>query len=80
MQEKLRERIRAPGQKRILACDGGGIRGLISIEVLAEIEKIARKKTGQPDLVLAEYFDYFAGTSTGRFRDPMSTPLSNSTV
>ena len=25
---------------RLLACDGGGMRGLISIEVLAKVEKI----------------------------------------
>lgn len=68
MNEKLVARIHSPGPKKILACDGGGILGLISVEVLARIEAVLREQ--QPldkrrDFVLADYFDYFAGTSTG---------------
>jgi uncharacterized protein len=51
--------------KRLLALDGGGIRGVFTLEVLARIESLLREKHGQPDLVLADYFDYIAGTSTG---------------
>lgn len=51
--------------KRLLALDGGGIRGVFSLEVLARIESELREKTGNPQLVLADYFDYIAGTSTG---------------
>ena len=29
---------------KLLALDGGGIRGIITVEVLAEIEKILQKK------------------------------------
>ncbi|MBV8214283.1 MAG: patatin-like phospholipase family protein [Verrucomicrobia bacterium] len=50
---------------RLLACDGGGIRGLISIEVLAKVEKELRSLTGKPALVLADFFDYVGGTSCG---------------
>ena len=50
---------------RLLACDGGGIRGLISIEVLAKIEKELRSLAGKPTLVLADFFDYVGGTSCG---------------
>jgi hypothetical protein len=53
------------GPRKLLACDGGGIRGIISIEVLARIESELRKSSGNPKLVLADYFDYVAGTSTG---------------
>jgi uncharacterized protein len=53
------------GQRRLLACDGGGIRGIIPIEILARIEAELRASSGKPDLVLADYFDYVAGTSTG---------------
>src|SRR5436189_436963 len=53
------------GARKLLACDGGGIRGIISIEVLARIESELRKSSGNPKLVLADYFDYVAGTSTG---------------
>lgn len=55
----------SPGPKRILALDGGGLRGVISLEILARIEVQLRTETGDADLVLADYFDYIAGTSTG---------------
>ena len=61
----LKERITAPGPKKILTIDGGGIRGIIALEVLARIESILRKKSGRNNLVLCDYFDFFAGTSTG---------------
>src|SRR5256885_8948738 len=51
--------------KRLLALDGGGIRGIFSLEILARIESELREKSGNKNLVLADYFDYFAGTSTG---------------
>ena len=53
------------GPRKLLACDGGGIRGIISVEILAQIEKQLRASSGNPDLVLADYFDYVGGTSTG---------------
>jgi len=54
------------GQRKLLALDGGGIRGMISIEVLAEIERLLQKELKRDDtFVLADYFDYIAGTSTG---------------
>lgn len=43
---------------RILSIDGGGIRGLIPLAILAEIEA----QTGKP---ISELFDLIAGTSTG---------------
>lgn len=61
----LEERITAAGQKKILTLDGGGIRGMMTVEVLAGIEKILREKQQKPGLVLADWFDFFAGTSTG---------------
>ncbi len=51
--------------KRILSLDGGGIRGVIAIEVLVRIEAELRQRLNRPDLVLADYFDLVAGTSTG---------------
>jgi patatin-like phospholipase/acyl hydrolase len=50
--------------RKLLALDGGGIRGLISIEVLARLEEELRGDRGE-DFALAEAFDYVAGTSTG---------------
>jgi uncharacterized protein len=60
-----RDKLNRGGPKKLLALDGGGIRGLIAIEVLAKIEKILKEKSGRNDFVLADYFDYIAGTSTG---------------
>ena len=62
----LLERIDRPGPKRLLSLDGGGIRGLIAIEVLEAIETRLRAQLGAgDDWVLADWFDYIAGTSTG---------------
>ena len=52
-------------QHRILTLDGGGIRGIVSVEVLAQIETLLREETGNPDLLLGDWFDLIAGTSTG---------------
>lgn len=62
----LEERIGRPGPKKILALDGGGILGLMSVEVLIRIEDLLRARAGHgDDFVLADYFDFVAGTSTG---------------
>lgn len=54
-----------PKKKRILALDGGGIRGVFSIEILGRMEELLRQHYGRPNLVLADHFDLIAGTSTG---------------
>lgn len=51
--------------KRILSLDGGGIRGVFSLQILARMEDLLRSQRGQPGLVLADEFDLIAGTSTG---------------
>lgn len=61
----LADRLREPGPKRLLALDGGGIRGLITLGYLARIEDLLRRRYGKEDLVLADYFDLIGGTSTG---------------
>jgi patatin-like phospholipase/acyl hydrolase len=60
-----RDRVKPEGQKKLLALDGGGIRGVIALEVLARIEEILRETSGRKNLVLSDYFDYIGGTSTG---------------
>jgi patatin-like phospholipase/acyl hydrolase len=64
-QPSFKDKLAKIGPRKLLACDGGGIRGIISIEILAQIEAELRKTTGKSDLVLADYFDYVGGTSTG---------------
>ena len=62
----LTEKLPDGGKKKLLALDGGGIRGLITLEFLAKMESLLRERTGAgEDFVLADYFDYVAGTSTG---------------
>ena len=62
----IEQRVLNPGPKKILALDGGGIRGMISVEVLGRIENMLQQKLGKTDgFVLADYFDFVAGTSTG---------------
>ena len=46
--------------KRVLAVDGGGIRGIIPAMVVAHIEKKLHKPA-------SELFDLMVGTSTGVF-------------
>lgn len=59
----LADRLLAKPKRKLLAIDGGGIRGVMSLEVLLEIEKLLGK--GDRDFRLSHYFDYIAGTSTG---------------
>jgi hypothetical protein len=61
----FRDKLNVSGTKKLLALDGGGIRGLITIEILAGVEAVLRQVRSDPQLVLAEYFDYIGGTSTG---------------
>ncbi len=61
-----RDRVRSPGPKKLLALDGGGIRGVITLELLARMESMLAKQLGAgDDFVLGDYFDYIGGTSTG---------------
>jgi len=62
----IEARIQTPGPKRMLALDGGGIRGMITVEVLGAIENLLREKLNKgSEFVLSDYFDFVAGTSTG---------------
>lgn len=54
------------GPKRMLALDGGGIRGALTLGYLARIESILRERSGgDPEFRLCDYFDLIGGTSTG---------------
>ena len=58
------EHLFGSGPKRILALDGGGVRGVISLAYLERLEAILRQRFG-PKTVLADYFDLIGGASTG---------------
>lgn len=52
--------------KRILALDGGGVRGILTLGYLERIEKLLQARhRGNKDFRLSHYFDLIAGTSTG---------------
>lgn len=51
--------------KRILALDGGGIRGALSLGFIEKIEEFVRAKEGNSNTKLCDYYDLIGGTSTG---------------
>jgi uncharacterized protein len=52
--------------KRILALDGGGLKGILTLGILQKIEDVLRQRHGDSrDFKLCHYFDLIAGTSTG---------------
>jgi hypothetical protein len=62
----LAERYEIERPRKLLALDGGGIRGILTLEVLARIESLLAAATGKGTAFrLCDFFDYIAGTSTG---------------
>ncbi|GLJ57502.1 hypothetical protein SUGI_1337020 [Cryptomeria japonica] len=58
---------------RILSVDGGGVRGLIPVQLLKFLEHQLQKLDGE-DARLVDYFNIMAGTSTGGL---ITTMLAN---
>ncbi len=72
----LNQHFFGEGPKRILALDGGGVRGILTCGVLEQMEKqLAARlpENERDDFRLCHYFDLIAGTSTGAI---MSTLLA----
>ncbi len=72
MAEHVARRLHAAGPKRILALDGGGTRGIITIAFLEQIERLLAGRFAEKglyrdpaDFRLAHYFDMIGGTSVG---------------
>ncbi|MGE3930569.1 MAG: patatin-like phospholipase family protein [Hyphomonadaceae bacterium] len=61
----LSARLFGIGPKRILSIDGGGVRGVLALGILGEIERKLKRRSGKPDFRLSDYFDLIGGTSTG---------------
>lgn len=54
------------GPKRILAIDGGGLRGVVALAFLERIEAILAERSGAGSgFRLSDHYDLIAGTSTG---------------
>ena len=54
----LKDRYQARVPRKMLALDGGGIRGVLTLSILKSME-------AQLGMRLCDYFDYIGGTSTG---------------
>jgi len=55
------------GQHKLLSIDGGGIRGVLALEILDRLESqlAAAQGVEKSEFRLSDYFDYVSGTSTG---------------
>lgn len=66
MVASLRDHLVAPGPKRVLSLDGGGVKGIITIAFLEKIEEALRVQSGRgEEFRLSDYFDLVGGTSVG---------------
>ena len=62
----LETRYSTQQPRKLLALDGGGIRGVLTLQVLIKMEEVLREQSGQGEnFRLCNYFDYIGGTSTG---------------
>ena len=62
--EAIPQAFTSPDGPVLLSIDGGGIRGLVAVSVLNELENLLREMDPTFDC-LSEYFDWTVGTSTG---------------
>jgi hypothetical protein len=54
------------GAKRMLALDGGGVKGVLTLGMLKPLEEELRRRAhGDADFRLCDYYDLIGGTSTG---------------
>ena len=53
----LKQHLDPSGPKRILALDGGGIRGAFTLGYLQKLEDSLKKQHNKQDLLLCDYFD-----------------------
>jgi patatin-like phospholipase/acyl hydrolase len=65
LRDRYESRAEAGGPYRLLALDGGGIRGLITLEVLVRLEELLAQALDDESFRLSKFFDYIGGTSTG---------------
>lgn len=61
----LKARYETVQPRKMLALDGGGIRGILTLQILAALESELAQRYSRGDYRLCEFFDYVGGTSTG---------------
>jgi len=77
----LADRYRAARRHRVLALDGGGIRGLLTLQVLQRIEDLLRTTHGaESEFRLSDFFDVIAGTSRGPTGGPSTSTGSTRSI
>src|ERR1044071_8287266 len=65
MARNLEEHLRPGTPKRMLALDGGGIRGVLTLGFLKHIKELLKRRSGAgDDFRLCDYFELIGGTST----------------
>lgn len=57
----------------VLSIDGGGVRGIIPSIVLSRLESVLQELENNPEVRIADYFEFIAGTSTGGLITAMLT-------
>lgn len=50
---------------KILSLNGGGVRGLFTISLLAKLETIIEERENRSNVKIGDYFDLITGTSIG---------------
>lgn len=62
----LHQRYEKDQPRKILSLDGGGIRGVLTLEILLQLEtQLKQALKADDNFVLSDFFDYIGGTSTG---------------
>lgn len=62
----VRQHFADAGPKRILALDGGGLRGILTLGILKKVEdELSQRHGSDASFRLCDYFDLISGTSTG---------------
>jgi uncharacterized protein len=62
----LANRYETEQPRKILSLDGGGIRGILTLEILLELERQLKTELKKDESFrLSDFFDYIGGTSTG---------------
>ena len=74
----LKARYETIQPRKMLALDGGGIRGILTLQILAKLESELAQKYSRDDYRLCEFFDYVGGTSTGASRAADTTTATTS--
>ena len=73
----LENRYSTQQPRKLLALDGGGIRGVMTLQVLIKMEDMLREQSGQGEnFRLCNYFDYIGVRARARSLPPDSRSVN----